>query len=613
MAAAAFQATPGKDRFYRMTTLMIKGGTKIIRGLFDDIHPPSTLANALQNQHKGTLEDLKRRRVLPRPEWDKLFPTSTSCGKSEDFDLTLLFKLLREICNLTMPSTGWDKLPNDTDLSLEADLARIKYHRNVTFAHNDEMEISENEFNDYWVQVKDALLRIVGIYALASTVKEWEEEIDKSRTAPISAEDIKNYLLGLPAITVKCVIKWLRDATRYVLEQFGDDLQLLLTTIQDGIFPDMRIVVQEVYTGSVMILLRVEDLDALEDFWKRYQTGKLRDDLENILVTKEIRSQLGDEVEFTVTVSEDEYLHARCFLDELMPYRKKALVAPEAVKEVTETIEELSLSGIVYGTITTDRKSKFQAHFAEVTSQDQVRKVLDRFTKNSKMYDEASNIIWASRVFEADESLYLSDSDDGGEYLAGRRLEYLLEEIDARNVVVIVTCWQGEVYLGLDMFENINKCALNLLISHGRVEYKTPEDVVLFLEKIEDYFEAKKHKAAHAAYRLVKQAEGKPLAEFEIIHGEVTPPDRKSKFQAHLAHVTSEGQVEQVLTQLKKDRKIAGATYNMLAYRIYIEEKKTYLEAGRDDGEARAGRRLLELLQVSNVENAVVIVTRWHG
>jgi len=238
--------------------------------------------------------------------------------------------------------------------------------------------------------------------------------------------------------------------------------------------------------------------------------------------------------------------------------------------------------------------------------------VLDRFTKNSK-YAEASNIIWASRVFEADESSILSDSDDGGEYLAGRRLEYLLKEIDARNVVVIVTCWQGEVYLGLDTFNNINECALNLLVSHELVEYKTPEEVELFSEKIEDYFETRKRKAAHAAYRLVKQAEPKPSAEFEIIHGEVTPHVRKSKFQAHLALVTSQDQVEQVLTQLKKDRKIAGATYNMLAYRIYIEDKKTYLEDGRDDGEARAGRRLLELLQVSNVENAVVIVTRWHG
>ncbi|KAK3739745.1 hypothetical protein QZH41_003581 [Actinostola sp. cb2023] len=293
IADAFSKATPGKDRFIRMNTLMMGGGQTIIRGLFDDIHPPSTLANALQNQHKGTLEDLKRRRVLPRPEWDKLFPSSTSCGKSEDFDLTLLFKLLRNICNLTEPSTGWDKLPNDVDLSLEADLARIKHHRNATIAHNDKMKLSENEFNDYWVQVKDALLRIVSEYA-PSTVNEWKEEIDKSRTAPISAEDIKNYLLGLP------------------------------------------------------------------------------------------------------------------------------------------------------------------------------------------------------------------------------------------------------------------------VTAHELVEYKTPEEVELFLEKIEDYFEARKHKAAHAAYHLVKQAEGKPSAEFEIIHGEVTPSDRKSKFQAHLAHVTSEDQVEQVLTGLKKDHGVPG-------------------------------------------------------
>ena len=47
----------------------------------------------------------------------------------------------------------------------------------------------------------------------------------------------------------------------------------------------------------------------------RYVSGTLRDDLENILVTEEIRRQ-GDEVEFTVTMSDNEYLHARCLLSE---------------------------------------------------------------------------------------------------------------------------------------------------------------------------------------------------------------------------------------------------------------------------------------------------------
>jgi hypothetical protein len=68
-----------------------------------------------------------------------------------------------------------------------------------------------------------------------------------------------------------------------------------------------------------------------------------------------------------------------------------------------------------------------------------------------------------------------------------------------------------------------------------------------------------------------------------------------------------------VLTELKKDRRVAKATYNIWACRILDEEKKSYIEDCDDDGESAAGGRLLHLLQTSDANNVIVIVTRWHG
>ncbi|XP_020898348.1 protein IMPACT [Exaiptasia diaphana] len=149
---------------------------------------------------------------------------------------------------------------------------------------------------------------------------------------------------------------------------------------------------------------------------------------------------------------------------------------------------------------------------------------------------------------------------------------------------------------------------------HGVIEKKSPEKLAKSLEKLEAFFQKRKQELAYAAYEMkqVGAATETPKTEFNFIHSEVIP-DRKSKFQAHIAQVTSLEQVEQALAQLKTDSKIAKATYNMVAYRIYVKEKKSYLEEGRDDGENEAGRRLLHLLQISKVEDAVVIVTRWHG
>lgn len=98
----------------------------------------------------------------------------------------------------------------------------------------------------------------------------------------------------------------------------------------------------------------------------------------------------------------------------------------------------------------------------------------------------------------------------------------------------------------------------------------------------------------------------------EILHGEPFT-DRKSTFQAHLAHVVTSDQVKQVLEELKKNRKINNASHNVMAYRIFCENRNSFLQDCDDDGEAAAGSRLLHLLQILNIKNIIIVVTRWYG
>ncbi|XP_023247468.1 protein IMPACT-like [Copidosoma floridanum] len=98
----------------------------------------------------------------------------------------------------------------------------------------------------------------------------------------------------------------------------------------------------------------------------------------------------------------------------------------------------------------------------------------------------------------------------------------------------------------------------------------------------------------------------------EIIHGE-TMIDRKSSFQGHTATVFSVEQVRQVINKLKENKKIEHATHNISAYRIYNESNNSFIHDCDDDGETQAGSRLLHLLEIMNVKNIVVIVSRWYG
>ncbi|XP_056614801.1 protein IMPACT [Triplophysa dalaica] len=97
-----------------------------------------------------------------------------------------------------------------------------------------------------------------------------------------------------------------------------------------------------------------------------------------------------------------------------------------------------------------------------------------------------------------------------------------------------------------------------------------------------------------------------------IQHGE-TITDRRSTFQPHLAPVVTPKQVQVVLNKLYENKKIASATHNIYAYRIYCEDKNSFLQDCEDDGETAAGGRLLHLLQILDVHNVLVVVSRWYG
>ncbi|KAI8050033.1 ribosomal protein S5 domain 2-type protein [Thamnidium elegans] len=88
--------------------------------------------------------------------------------------------------------------------------------------------------------------------------------------------------------------------------------------------------------------------------------------------------------------------------------------------------------------------------------------------------------------------------------------------------------------------------------------------------------------------------------------------DRKSTFIAHVAKVHNIHQVKLVVAHLLQNKKIAKAAHNILAYRIMMPDEKV-LQDNDDDGETAAGGRLLHLMQILEVENVVVVVSRWFG
>jgi hypothetical protein len=89
--------------------------------------------------------------------------------------------------------------------------------------------------------------------------------------------------------------------------------------------------------------------------------------------------------------------------------------------------------------------------------------------------------------------------------------------------------------------------------------------------------------------------------------------EKKSVFLARVAPVSSPAQARQYVAHLlATDKKAARASHNMTAWRIKGPNDTSYQDCD-DDGETAAGSRMLHLMQLMDVWDVMVVVTRWYG
>ncbi|KAI1180854.1 RWD repeat domain-containing protein [Nemania sp. FL0916] len=87
----------------------------------------------------------------------------------------------------------------------------------------------------------------------------------------------------------------------------------------------------------------------------------------------------------------------------------------------------------------------------------------------------------------------------------------------------------------------------------------------------------------------------------------------RSTFVARCAAVTSTVEAETFLQHLlASDKKVRAATHNITAWRIKGPNGTAFQDCN-DDGETAAGGRLLHLMQLMDLWDVMVVVTRWYG
>ena len=164
-----------KANFSRLCQLLVDKGGDALRAVLHAKHPPSTLA-AVLNANKPILQQTS---VINHPQqWNVLYPTS-GIPDSNKFDITLLTILLRNICGLPSPATGWNVMPSAGDTSKSADVVRIKLFRNEVCGHTARAQLDNAKFKTLWQEVSKPLTRL-GIP---------QKDIDEIKVASLSPKE----------------------------------------------------------------------------------------------------------------------------------------------------------------------------------------------------------------------------------------------------------------------------------------------------------------------------------------------------------------------------------------------------------------------------------------
>lgn len=131
---------------------LIKLADGAVRVTFDKYFPPTTLTTTIA----GLQSNISQARFINATQFNTLYSSGTVT--SDDFDITLMVCLLRNYSIIPHPTNGYDMLPLASETGPGADLARIKYYRNM-LAHLGKDRIPNLEFIDYWNDLSQILTK----------------------------------------------------------------------------------------------------------------------------------------------------------------------------------------------------------------------------------------------------------------------------------------------------------------------------------------------------------------------------------------------------------------------------------------------------------------------
>ncbi|PFX23548.1 hypothetical protein AWC38_SpisGene11915 [Stylophora pistillata] len=370
-AEEALRSTSARANFHRLTRLLMRGGVQLLRDTFDTIHSPADLPVKLA--YPDTQAQLRGAR-LTQPERLCLYPSTGVYGKSSDFDITLIFKLFRTICNLTPPPgpRGWDDLPNSANHSLVADLrdewkkAIDGLRRNPLTTEEkiciDELETwykqdidIKNELEKLSDTMEDKFQKLRG--AMEERFTTLHEDLRSQRPdLVIQISVVYNTQIFPPQAGYHqasgseppFLVRNLPEPEQASGAEAGSsnhpepnnppdrgvwDVILSFKESVDSFFRylsrQLHLLVRNDKVGSWHITVECSSLQILEGLWNDYGSGHLNSVVQEMLIAPQVLKKLGKRnIQLKTDMSEEEYWKGKQFFEDLELGKFTAIGAP---------------------------------------------------------------------------------------------------------------------------------------------------------------------------------------------------------------------------------------------------------------------------------------------
>lgn len=143
------------ENFLRLCRLILTICTDILRDVLSRYIKPADLRSEL-DKNRRRLE-----KIMNTEQKKLIYPANGNKAlAAKHLDISVMYKVLRNICNIPKHRNGWGNPPKTGDNNMAACIERIRIQRNEVLAHNANGVIEKTEFKNRWTELQEAVLEI---------------------------------------------------------------------------------------------------------------------------------------------------------------------------------------------------------------------------------------------------------------------------------------------------------------------------------------------------------------------------------------------------------------------------------------------------------------------